>query len=129
MQSAKTLQGFGLDQFGINFVKPNTSFASRVKRFNGSDFGPKGENPGPGAYHKETDLTKVRGSYPGWSKGSGMPALLPNPPSIPSHQNVFGYEENSRGELIRQANTEKVHTGVNEDTVGPGEYTLEMKKT
>lgn len=33
MESAKTLQGFGLDQFGINFVKPHTSFASRVKRF------------------------------------------------------------------------------------------------
>ena len=30
MQSAKTLQGFGLDQFGIQFVKPHTSFASRV---------------------------------------------------------------------------------------------------
>jgi hypothetical protein len=23
-----------------------------------------------------------------------------NPPSIPSHENIFGYEENDRGELV-----------------------------
>jgi hypothetical protein len=33
MQSAKTLQKFGLDQFGIQLVKPNNAFASKVKRF------------------------------------------------------------------------------------------------
>ena len=53
---------------------------------------------------------------------------MPNPPSIPSHNNVFGYEENAKGELIRQKNTENVHTGVREDRVGPGEYIIEMKK-
>jgi hypothetical protein len=33
MQSAKTLQQFGLDQFGIQLIKPNNAFASKVKRF------------------------------------------------------------------------------------------------
>lgn len=47
---------------------------------------------------------------------------MPNPPSIPSHENVFGYEENDVGELMRQKNTENVHTGVGKDTVGPGQY-------
>lgn len=46
-----------------------------------------------------------------------------HPPSIPSHQYVFGYEEEN-GELVRQKNTEKVHTGVKLDTVGPGEYDI-----
>lgn len=55
--------------------------------------------------------------------------LKQNPPSIPSHENVFGYEENAKGELIRQKNTEKVFTGQREDTVGPGQYQLELKKT
>ena len=44
-----------------------------------------------------------------------------NPPSIPSHDFVFGYEEEN-GELVRQKNTEKVHLGTKNDTVGPGEY-------
>jgi len=48
--------------------------------------------------------------------------VLPNAPSIPSHQNVFGYEENQRGELIKQKNQEKVLTGVGIDTAGPGHY-------
>lgn len=47
---------------------------------------------------------------------------MTNPPSIPSHENVFGYEEGNNGELVKQKNTDKVHTGVKSDTVGPGEY-------
>jgi len=47
------------------------------------------------------------------------PALLPNPPSIPSHDNVFGYEINTRGDLVRQPNPDKVFTGVKDDRVGP----------
>jgi hypothetical protein len=46
-----------------------------------------------------------------------------NPPSIPSHDYVFGYEEEN-GELVRQKNTEKVHLGTKQDTVGPGEYEI-----
>lgn len=47
---------------------------------------------------------------------------MQNPPSIPSHENVFGYEESNTGDLVKQKNTENVHTGVKQDTVGPGEY-------
>ena len=53
--------------------------------------------------------------------------MLPNPPSIPSHNNVFGYEENEKGELIRQQNTEKVFAGDKEDRVGPGNYEVETR--
>jgi len=113
MQSAKTLQGFGLDEFGIQFMKPNTSFASRVKRFQGLNEvgGVKKDDdqqlPGPGQYYKEATWGKnnMRNSMSHQSKTGGSTAtaqiLLPNPPSIPSHNNVFGYEENARGELIR----------------------------
>ena len=54
---------------------------------------------------------------------------MSNPPSIPSHDNVFGYEENARGELIKQKNTEQVFTGMRDDKVGPAEYQIEVKKT
>ncbi len=47
---------------------------------------------------------------------------MQNPPSIPSHENIFGYEENNNGELVKQKNTENCHTGTKHDTVGPGEY-------
>jgi len=47
---------------------------------------------------------------------------LPNAPSIPSHNNVFGYEETTEGELIQQQNPEKIFTGTHGDTVGPGQY-------
>ena len=33
MQSAKSLQMYGLEKFGITVVKPSTSFASKVNRF------------------------------------------------------------------------------------------------
>lgn len=48
--------------------------------------------------------------------------MKPNAPSIPSHNNVFGYEENQRGELIKQKNAIKTYKGVGEDRVGPGDY-------
>ena len=130
MESAKTLQGFGLDQYGIQFVKPNTSFASRVKRFQGGELdGQRTDAPGPGQYFKESEWGKHRKTESGWKKGGNVPVFNPNPPSIPSHNNVFGYEENARGTLIRQKNTELVHTGVKEDRVGPGEYEIEVRKT
>ena len=100
-----------------------------MKRFQGSALGPKTEVPGPGQYHKENAWVRARGSNTGWNKGVSSVALLPNPPSIPSHNNVFGYEENQRGELIRQKNTEQVHTGIKNDMVGPGEYSVAVRKT
>lgn len=53
---------------------------------------------------------------------------MPNPPSIPSHENVFGYEENSHGQLVKQKNTEKVYTGDKGDMVGPGNYEIGAQK-
>jgi hypothetical protein len=35
---------------------------------------------------------------------------------------VFGYEETDEGDLIKQKNPEKVHTGSGKDSVGPGSY-------
>ena len=55
MHNAKTLQNFGLDQFGIQLVKPNTSFASKVKRFEGNFVSGKEDAPGPGQYNYGQD--------------------------------------------------------------------------
>ena len=41
---------------------------------------------------------------------------------------MFGYEENDRGELIKQQNTEQVFTGKGTDTVGPGHYQIAKSK-
>lgn len=45
-----------------------------------------------------------------------------NPPSIPSHQTVFGYEENEKGQLIKQQSNQLGFTGERNDRVGPGDY-------
>lgn len=50
--------------------------------------------------------------------------MMPNPPSIPSHNNVFGYEEDGHGKMVRQKNTEKVYAGDIKDSVGPGNYEI-----
>ena len=47
-----------------------------------------------------------------------------NPPSIPSHNNVFGYEETQEKVLVKQNNPETVFAGEKHDTVGPGHYLL-----
>ena len=67
MQHAKTFQSFGLDQFGIQFVKPHTSFASKVKRFGGPAVTGtvavnKEEVPGPGQYYREQGWLKQGGT-------------------------------------------------------------------
>jgi hypothetical protein len=54
---------------------------------------------------------------------------LPNPPSIPSHDNVFGYEINNKGELVRQPNPDNVYRGTREDCVGPQQYDPAEAKT
>ncbi len=50
--------------------------------------------------------------------------MMPNPPSIPSHDNVFGYEKDEHGNMVRQKNTEKVYAGDYKDSVGPGNYEI-----
>lgn len=59
---------------------------------------------------------------------SKVEGLLPNPPSIPSHENVFGYEINNRGDLVRQPNPDKVFTGLKDDKVGPQNYEINQSK-
>ena len=44
-----------------------------------------------------------------------------NPPSIPSHNNVFGYEY-KEGQFIKQSNPEQHYTGEKQDKIGPGHY-------
>lgn len=58
MQSAKSLSLYGLDKFGITVVKPSTSFASKVSRFQDKQLIEKTRLPGPGQYEapKESRL-------------------------------------------------------------------------
>ena len=49
---------------------------------------------------------------------------MQSPPSIPSHECVFGYEEADQGMLIKQTNPIVMHKGEKGDTIGPGQYTL-----
>ena len=129
MQSAKSLSLYGLDKFGITVVKPSTSFASKVNRFTDKHLQEMTRLPGPGQY--EAEAAPIGGPQP---KKRPSPSKNPewaqvpwskihNPPSIPSHDFVFGYEEEN-GELVRQKNNESKHTGVKTDTVGPGEYDI-----
>ena len=113
MENAKSLSKFGLDQFGIQLVKPSANFASKNKRFNDgtnatslANGGPgvQTQQPGPGHYEVpgewRASQSKTQG---GWSQPQDHQVMqvLPNAPSIPSHNNVFGYEENARGQLVK----------------------------
>lgn len=59
---------------------------------------------------------------------------MASPPSIPSHDSVFGYEEADNGRVIKQKNPinnfsgnhlDLSFLGVNSDTVGPGQYDID----
>ena len=50
MQSAKSLQMYGLDKFGITVVKESNAFASKVTRFIDKEAQEKQRVPGPGQY-------------------------------------------------------------------------------
>ena len=135
MQNAKTLMNFGIEQFGIQLVKPNTCFASKVKRFQGGFGGNKDEAPGPGQYGMNQGFTQTKGQVH-WKANQKdskykqtMMQQLQNPPSIPSHNAVFGYNEDDRGKLIRSDGPDKVLSGIGKETVGPGDYDQNMKAT
>ena len=49
---------------------------------------------------------------------------MQSPPSIPSHDNVFGYEEANNGMLIKQSNPDSIFRGEKGDTIGPGQYDI-----
>lgn len=48
--------------------------------------------------------------------------VCPAAPSIPSHDNVFGYEEDDKGRLIKQTNQDPHLSGVGDEKAGPGHY-------
>jgi hypothetical protein len=51
-----------------------------------------------------------------------------NPPSIPSHLSVFGYEENVAGQLVKQKSNQVGFAGNAVDSVGPGDYEIDNSK-
>ena len=51
-----------------------------------------------------------------------------NPPSIPSHLSVFGYEENMAGQLVKQKSNQVGFAGNAVDSVGPGDYEIDNSK-
>lgn len=88
-----------------------------------------------GAYHKNTRWAKEpkRESKRGTAldnnkapveKGKVKWERVHVPPSIPTTEQSYGYEENGRGELVRQAAPTKVYKGLPSDSIGPGHYSL-----
>ena len=61
---------------------------------------------------------------PGTEQSTSGGHKVMNPPSIPSHLSVFGYEENHAGQLIKQKSNQVGFTGVANDRVGPGDYEI-----
>jgi hypothetical protein len=79
--------------------------------------------PGPGSYDvQDISLKKM---MPKTRLESNFAYLkIQSPPSIPSHESVFGYEEANHGILIKQSNPDKIHRGEKGDTIGPGQYNV-----
>ena len=56
-----------------------------------------------------------------------MPKMT-NPPSIPSHKNAFGYDEDEYGHLVKQSASSVGFSGIKHDRVGPGDYDVDNSK-
>lgn len=103
MNQVQHLKSQGLESFGINVIKNSCNFASKANRFEYKDLREKSMLPGPGAYAHEGNNQKKNGNVQSLSQGRFNEKLNPsmlkvtNPPSIPSHLSVFGYEENQHG--------------------------------
>lgn len=125
MNQALTLQDPVQQQYmqklSLQPVKPSALFRSVVPRFQK----PKTQTNnslGPGCYEKSSKQKRqrVQSAKPlrqklEWTKEA-------NPPSIPSHDFKFGYDETEDGQLKRHDNINIKHKGEKGDTVGPGEY-------
>lgn len=79
--------------------------------------GMKGANSRSGTQLSFKSDMKVASSYSVLGR-----ARIVNPPSIPSHMNIFGYDENEQGQLIKQTSNLIGFTGNSDDHVGPGDY-------
>lgn len=104
----------------MNPVKKTNVFASKVERFTDnkktSDL-----SPGPGTYSVNRNNWERKTKTVTMRSDNSPPVARPlNPPSIPSHNNVFGYEETLEKNLVRQNNPESGFSGEKMDTVGPG---------
>lgn len=111
-----------MDELTITGVKPTPNFASKVPRF--KEKIKSNQNLGPGRYVPSDTWIKEPKRHPRTEFRPVEWQRTPNPPSIPSHDNVFGYEETKTGDLKRQKNPEKVISGIKQDRVGPGHYNL-----
>ena len=88
--------------------------------------------PGPGQYEQQLVQNKPfqrkissKQGPNGMTQGSpGKQQKVINPPSIPSHLSVFGYEENPNGQLVQQKSNQIGYTGLKRDMVGPGDYNI-----
>lgn len=60
------------------------------------------------------------------TRSKNMAQTMMNPPSIPSHQAVFGYNEDEAGMLLRSEGPDKILTGENNNRVGPGDYDVNL---
>lgn len=119
----KTQKDFGMDQMTITGAKQSSNFVSAVPRFQEKKK-TTSQNLGPGRYVPRDDWVKENKKLAVVEASKVDMQHAPNPPSIPSHEFVFGYEETKQGILKRQKNPEKVITGLKTDIVGPGQYNI-----
>jgi hypothetical protein len=67
-------------------------FSSGANRF--KEVVHKQGSPGPGAYNAPLEVQKAKPKPVGKAEWQQMAMVrLPNAPSIPSHNNIYGYEE------------------------------------
>lgn len=111
-----------MDELAITGVKQSSNFASKVPRFKENK--KTNLNLGPGRYVPNDSWMRDSKKMPKTEFKPVEWQRTPNPPSIPSHDNVFGYEETKTGDLKRQKNPEKITSGVKQDIVGPGHYNV-----
>lgn len=112
---------YSIDNWG--HLKTSAPFASQLKRFKYEDVS---SSPGPGAYVVQ-DKWKSKKKNPKAQNGVNW-ARIPSAPSIPTHQQAFGYDQGPSGELVMQKNPELVHAGTFNNSVGPGHYNVQEKK-
>ena len=113
-------------------MQQSMPFKSRADRFENNDLMKKASMPGPGAYDvagEKPEFGTTAGPASGFGmRGKGLDATnnlfksKMNPPSIPSHKNIYGYDEDDRGQLIKQQAISVGFSGLKNDKVGPGDY-------
>jgi hypothetical protein len=93
VQNMKSIQNQGLDKYGISLIRPSNSFASKVERFNQSKLAKRKEvSPEPGTYEIKNSWDAKGTIKMGVSHSHKTMKSPYQPPSIPSHDFVFGYE-------------------------------------